>query len=211
MTGTLYIVSAPSGAGKTSLVDALVRTMPDLKVSVSHTTRPKRPGEIEGTHYHFVDAAIFERMAAAGDFLEHARVFGNLYGTSREQVLRNLEAGTDVILEIDWQGGRQVRQAFADSVSIFILPPSRDELERRLRGRNQDSDSVIAKRMQEAVNEMSHFREYDYLVVNDTFDDALTDLKAIVRARRLRCSVQIERLGRRVNELLAEGNEGLAR
>jgi guanylate kinase len=205
MTGTLYIVSAPSGAGKTSLVDALVRTMHDLKVSVSHTTRPQRPGEIDGTHYHFVDAATFERMAQAGDFLEHACVFGNLYATSRAQVLGNLAAGTDVILEIDWQGGRQVREAIPDSISIFILPPSRDELERRLRGRNQDSDRVIAERMQEAVREMSHFREYDYLVVNDTFDDALTDLKSIVRARRLRCSAQAERLGRRVNELLAEG------
>lgn len=205
MTGTLYIISAPSGAGKTSLVDALVRTMHDLKVSVSHTTRPSRPGEIDGTHYHFVDTATFQRMADAGDFLEHACVFGNLYGTSRSQVLSDLKAGTDVILEIDWQGGQQVRRAFEDCVSIFILPPSRDELERRLRSRNQDSDEVIAKRMREAVSEMSHFREYDYLVVNDTFDDALTDLKAIVRARRLRCSAQTAKLGRRVNELLAEG------
>lgn len=202
MIGTLYIISAPSGAGKTSLVDALVRTMHDLKVSVSHTTRPKRPGEIDGTHYHFVNHATFQRMVDAGEFLEHACVFGNLYGTSRVQVLDSLAAGIDVILEIDWQGGRQVREAIADCVSIFILPPSRDELERRLRGRNQDSDKVIAKRMQEAVGEMSHFREYDYLVVNDTFDDALTDLKAIVRARRLRCEVQVERLGRQVNDLL---------
>lgn len=205
MTGTLYIVSAPSGAGKTTLVDALVRTMPGLRVSVSHTTRPQRPGEIDGVHYHFVDTETFERMVAAGEFLEHARVFGNLYGTSRAQVEEMLAAGIDVILEIDWQGGRQVRQALPDSISIFILPPSRDELERRLRSRNQDSDSVIAQRMQEAVNEMSRFREYDYLIVNDTFDDALTDLKAIVRVRRLRCSVQAERLGRRMSELLGEG------
>jgi len=204
MTGTLYIVSAPSGAGKTSLVDALVRSLHDLKVSVSHTTRPQRPGEIDGTHYHFVDTATFERMVQAGEFLEYARVFDNLYGTSRMQVLDNLAAGTDVILEIDWQGGRQVREAVADCVSIFILPPSRGELERRLRGRNQDSNGVIAMRMQEAVREMSHFREYDYVLVNDTFDDALADLKAIVRARRLRCSAQAERLGRRVKELLAE-------
>lgn len=206
MTGTLYIVSAPSGAGKTTLVDALVRTMPGLRVSVSHTTRPQRPGEVDGVHYHFVDTETFERMVAAGEFLEHARVFGNLYGTSRAQVEEMLAAGIDVILEIDWQGGRQVRQALPDSISIFILPPSRDELERRLRSRNQDSDSVIAQRMQEAVNEMSRFREYDYLIVNDTFDDALTDLKAIVRVRRLRCSVQAERLGRRMNELLGEGS-----
>lgn len=204
MTGTLYIVSAPSGAGKTTLVDALVRTMPDLRVSVSHTTRPQRPGEVDGVHYHFVNTETFERMVAAGEFLEHARVFGNLYGTSRTQVEEMLAAGTDVVLEIDWQGGRQVRQAMPDSISIFILPPSRDELERRLRSRNQDSDSVIAQRMQEAVNEMSRFREYDYLIVNDTFDDALTDLKAIVRVRRLRCSVQAARLGRRMRELLGE-------
>ena len=204
MTGTLYIVSAPSGAGKTTLVDALVRTMPDLRVSVSHTTRPQWPGEVDGVHYHFVDTETFERMVAAGEFLEHARVFGNLYGTSRTQVEEMLAAGTDVVLEIDWQGGRQVRQAMPDSISIFILPPSRDELERRLRSRNQDSDSVIAQRMQEAVNEMSRFREYDYLIVNDTFDDALTDLKAIVRVRRLRCSVQAARLGRRMRELLGE-------
>ena len=204
MTGTLYIVSAPSGAGKTTLVDALVRTMPHLRVSVSHTTRPQRPGEVDGVHYHFVDTETFERMVAAGEFLEHARVFGNLYGTSRTQVEEMLAAGTDVVLEIDWQGGRQGRQAMPDSISIFILPPSRDELERRLRSRNQDSDSVIAQRMQEAVNEMSRFREYDYLIVNDTFDDALTDLKAIVRVRRLRCSVQAARLGRRMRELLGE-------
>lgn len=205
MTGTLYIISAPSGAGKTSLVDALMRSQRDLKVAVSHTTRPQRPGELDGTHYHFVDVASFQHMVAAGEFLEHAQVFGNYYGTSRAQVVDSLAAGTDVILEIDWQGGRQVREAMQDCVSIFILPPSRGELERRLRGRNQDSNGVIAQRMQEAVKEMSRFREYDYVLVNDTFDDALADLKAIVRARRLRCSAQIKRLGRRVSELLAEG------
>lgn len=204
MTGTLYIVSAPSGAGKTSLVDALVRSLPDLKVSVSHTTRPRRPGEIDGVHYHFIDVDTFQRMVAAGEFLEHAKVFGNYYGTSRSQVLESLAAGTDVILEIDWQGGRQVRAAIEDCVSIFILPPSRAELERRLRGRKQDSNGVIAQRMREAVKEMSLFREYDYVLVNDSFDEALADLQAIVRARRLRCSVQIERLGRQVQELLAE-------
>lgn len=206
MTGTLYIISAPSGAGKTSLVDALVRSQSDLKVSVSHTTRPRRPGEIDGTHYHFVDVATFQHMVATGEFLEHAEVFGNYYGTSRAQVLASLDAGTDVILEIDWQGGRQVRASVEECVSIFILPPSRGELERRLRGRNQDSNGVIARRMQEAVKEMSHFREYDYVLVNDTFDDALADLRAIMRARRLRCSVQAQRLGRRVQELLAEGD-----
>lgn len=206
MTGTLYIISAPSGAGKTSLVDALMRSQRNLKVSVSHTTRPQRPGELDGTHYHFVDVPSFQHMVAAGEFLEYAKVFDHYYGTSRTQVVDSLALGTDVILEIDWQGGRQVRESIQDSVSIFILPPSRDELERRLRSRNQDSDEVIERRMQEAVREMSRFREYDYVLVNDTFADALADLKAIVRARRLRCSAQIKRLGRRVNELLAEGN-----
>lgn len=205
MSGTLYIISAPSGAGKTSLVDALMRSQRNLKVAVSHTTRPQRPGELDGTHYHFVDVSSFQHMVAAGEFLEYAQVFDHYYGTSRAQVMDNLALGTDVILEIDWQGGRQVRASVPDCVSIFILPPSRDELERRLRGRNQDSDEVIARRMQEAVREMSRFREYDYVLVNDTFADALADLKAIVRARRLRCSAQVKRLGRRVNELLAEG------
>ena len=202
MTGTLYIISAPSGAGKTSLVDALVNRVPNLKVSVSHTTRQMRPGEQEGAHYHFVDPSRFEAMAAAGDFLEHASVFGNFYGTGRAQVMQALSADIDVILEIDWQGGRQVRRALPESVSIFILPPSREELERRLRGRNQDSDSVIAKRMQEAVSEMSHHAEYDYLVVNDAFDEALADLIAIVRARRLRAAAQVKRLASSIEELL---------
>jgi len=202
MSGTLYIISAPSGAGKTSLVDALVKAVPDLRVSVSHTTRAKRPGEEDGLHYHFVDTARFEAMVAENAFLEHACVFGNLYGTGREQVVRSLEADIDVILEIDWQGARQVRQAMPEAVSVFILPPSRDELERRLRGRNQDSDSVIAKRMQEAVSEMSHYHEYDYLIVNEVFEHALADLHSLVRARRLRREAQAKRLAQRIGDLL---------
>ena len=202
MSGTLYIISAPSGAGKTSLVDALVRAVPDLRVSVSHTTRAMRPGEVDGVHYHFVDQERFAAMVAEGAFLEHARVFGNLYGTSRDQVLRSLEADIDVILEIDWQGARQVRRAMPDAVSVFVLPPSREELERRLRGRNQDSDEVIARRMQEAVNEMSHFDEYDYLIVNEVFEPALADLHALVRARRLRREAQVKRLKQRIDDLL---------
>ncbi len=202
MSGTLYIISAPSGAGKTSLVDALVRAVPDLRVSVSHTTRAMRPGEVDGVHYHFVDQERFAAMVAEGAFLEHARVFGNLYGTSRDQVLRSLEADIDVILEIDWQGARQVRRAMPDAVSVFVLPPSREELERRLRGRNQDSDEVIARRMQEAVNEMSHFDEYDYLIVNEVFEHALADLHALVRARRLRREAQVKRLKQRIDDLL---------
>jgi guanylate kinase len=202
MTGTLYIISAPSGAGKTSLVDALIKRVANLKVSISHTTRSMRPGESEGEHYHFIDKPRFEAMVQEGAFLEHARVFGNLYGTGRDHVLQALQNDTDVILEIDWQGAQQVRVAMPESVSIFILPPSREELERRLRGRNQDSDEVIAQRTQEAVQEMAHHREYDYLVINDAFDEALADLIAIVRARRLRCSVQALRLAPVIEELL---------
>jgi guanylate kinase len=205
MTGTLYIISAPSGAGKTSLVSALVESTDRLCVSVSHTTRARRPGEEEGRHYHFVDAAQFEAMVAEQAFLEHACVFGNFYGTSRSAVDAQLARGIDVILEIDWQGARQVRAAVADAVSVFILPPSRDELEVRLRGRGQDSDAVIARRMREAVSEMSHFGEYDYLVVNDDFAHALADLQALVRSRRLRCAAQSQRMERVLDELLGRG------
>ncbi len=203
MSGTLYIISAPSGAGKTSLVSALLESTEQLAVSVSHTTRAPRPGEIDGVHYWFVDPAAFERMVAAEAFLEHACVFGNFYGTSRVAVEEKLAAGQDVILEIDWQGARQVRDAMPDCVSIFILPPSRAALEARLRGRGQDSDDVIASRMLEAVSEMSHYREYDYLVVNDDFEHALADLKAIIRARRLRCGAQSQRMKEVLRELLA--------
>ncbi len=203
MTGTLYIISAPSGAGKTSLVRQLVATVPNMQVSVSHTTRPSRPGEVEGRDYHFIDKARFEALAAEGAFLEHACVFGNFYGTARSQVVEKLTAGDDVILEIDWQGARQVLAAMPDSVSVFILPPSQAELERRLRDRKQDSDEVIERRMQEAVSEMSHYAEYDYLIVNDDFDGALADLCAIVRARRLRRETQAGRLADVLEALLA--------
>lgn len=202
MTGTLYIVSAPSGAGKTSLVNELLAAMDQLAVSVSHTTRAPRPGESSGVHYWFVSQDEFQRMAAADEFLEHACVFGNFYGTSREAVQRELQAGRDVILEIDWQGARQIRDAMPDCVSVFIVPPSRADLERRLRQRGQDSDEVIARRMREAASEMSHFREYDYLVVNDDFDRALGDLRAIVKARRLRCSAQSQRIQPILGDLL---------
>lgn len=204
MTGTLYIVSAPSGAGKTSLVNALVAALPALEISVSHTTRARRPSEIDGQHYHFLEAVEFERMVAANAFLEHASVFGNHYGTARAQVEAKLAAGVDVILEIDWQGARQVYNAMPDCVSVFVLPPSRAELERRLRDRNTDSDEVIARRMAQAVSEMSHYHEYDYLIVNDVFDQALADLKAVVRARRLRREAQREVLAGALVELLKE-------
>ncbi len=203
MSGTLYIISAPSGAGKTSLVNALVEQVPGMEISVSHTTRQRRPGEQEGMHYHFVAMEEFRAMARRGEFLEFAEVFGNCYGTARAPVEAQLRTGTDVILEIDWQGAQQVRQAMPEAVSIFILPPSQAELERRLRARGQDSDAVIARRMEEAVNEMSHYPEYDYLVINETFDEALYELVAIVQARRLRYAARKEQLQDILQELLS--------
>ncbi len=204
MPGTLFIVSAPSGAGKTSLVKALVERDPRVVLSVSHTTRPPRPGERDGVDYHFVDSATFERMVAEGAFLEHAEVFGNRYGTARATVERELAADRDVILEIDWQGARQVRAAMPEAVSVFILPPSREALEARLRGRGQDDETVIARRMARAVDEMSHYDEYDYLVVNDVFETALEDLLAIVRATRLRRPAQAARHAELLRRLLGE-------
>lgn len=183
--GTLYVVSAPSGAGKTSLVQALADGDAGVVVSVSYTTRAPREGEIDGVDYHFIDTAAFEAMLRENAFLEHARVFGNYYGTAREWVRGELDAGRDVVLEIDWQGARQIRAAWP-CVSVFVLPPSRAALAARLRARAQDGDAVIAERMSRAFDEMSHHDEFDYLVVNEEFDHALGDLRAIVRARRLR-------------------------
>ncbi len=183
--GRLYIVSAPSGAGKTSLVQALVATHPDIALSVSYTTRPMRAGEREGIDYHFVDPVSFEAMVERAAFLEHARVFDHRYGTSKEWVAARLARGMDVILEIDWQGARQVRAAEKNCAGIFILPPSCEVLEERLHGRGNDPESVIRRRMRDAVAELSHYAEYDYLIVNDAFDRALADLEAIVRADRL--------------------------
>lgn len=178
--GRLFVISAPSGAGKTSLVKALVAGHPDIVFSISYTTRPMRPGEVSGQDYIFVDREEFEERAAAGEFLEHARVFDNYYGTHRARVEDQLAHGRNVVLEIDWQGARQVREAKPDCVSIFILPPSRAELERRLRGRGTDSEAVIQRRLREAEADMSHWREFDYVVVNDDFEQALARLKAIV-------------------------------
>jgi guanylate kinase len=188
--GTLYIISAPSGAGKTSLVRALVEQMQGVEVSVSHTTRAMRPGEKDGVDYHFVDDQGFLDMAGRAEFLEHARVFDNYYGTSQSAIEERLRAGVDVILEIDWQGAEQVRRLMPDSKSIFILPPSKATLEERLRGRGQDSEEVISRRMKDAVNEMSHFPEFDYLVINDDFELALSELKSILVADRLRMARQ---------------------
>ncbi len=201
--GTLYIVSAPSGAGKTSLVTALVAKTDDIRVSVSYTTRPMRTGEEEGVNYNFVDVATFEKMIAEERFLEHANVFGHYYGTSKTWVEQELAQGVDVILEIDWQGGEQVRPKMADAVGVFILPPSRDELERRLRGRGQDADDVIARRLSEAVTEMRQYVNYDYVVINDDFDTALADIQAIVRARRQRRVAQDVRQFEAIKELIA--------
>jgi len=183
--GTLYIISAPSGAGKTSLVKALVEQLEGVEVSVSHTTRSMRPGETNGVDYHFVGEEQFLAMVGQAEFLEHAKVFDNYYGTAQSAVDQRLEAGADVILEIDWQGAAQVRRLMPLSRSIFILPPSRATLEERLRGRGQDSDEVIARRMKDAVSEMSHFPEFDYLVINDDFEVALSELKAILVANRM--------------------------
>ncbi len=204
--GTLYIVSAPSGAGKSSLIQALLKTQPayDTRVSISHTTRDKRPGENHAEHYYFVSNTEFETMIKAGDFLEYAEVFGNYYGTSHETIQKQLSQGIDVFLDIDWQGARQIREKMPTARSIFILPPSKDELKRRLQGRGQDSDEVIAKRMTKAVAEMSHYTEYDYLIVNDEFDTALNDLKAIIRAERLRLTRQKQRHDALVSKLLAD-------
>ena len=184
-TGTLYTVSAPSGAGKTSLVNALLERSPSLQVSVSHTTRAQRPGEEDGVNYHFVDEAQFLGMLEEAAFLEHARVFGNLYGTSQAWVEAQLAAGTDVILEIDWQGAAQVKRLLPATCGIFILPPSREALQQRLTGRGQDGPAVIASRLAEAVEEMSHYVQSDYLVVNTDFEQALLELEAIVVCQRL--------------------------
>ena len=176
----LYVIAAPSGAGKTSLVKALRAARANLAVSVSHTTRRQRPTEVDGRDYHFIDVPRFEQMVAAGAFLEHARVFDNYYGTGRGQLEAQLAAGRDVVLEIDWQGARQVRAALPGCVSIFILPPSRAALEQRLKGRGTDTPEVIARRLADAVADMSHWREFDYVVVNDRFEQAVAELAAIL-------------------------------
>ncbi|MDM3870532.1 guanylate kinase [Porticoccus sp. W117] len=200
--GTLYTVSAPSGAGKTSLVAALLERCQQLQVSISHTTRTMRPGEQDGVNYHFVSHEQFTAMLAQNAFLEHAEVFGNYYGTSQQWVEDTLSAGADVILEIDWQGAQQVRRLMPDTVGIFILPPSREALRQRLTGRGQDDESVIAKRMAEADSEMSHYPEADYLVINDQFDTALEQLHAIIECQRLQLSQQQARHGELLAKLL---------
>ncbi|NRA54431.1 MAG: guanylate kinase [Gammaproteobacteria bacterium] len=204
-TGTLYIVSAPSGAGKSSLISALLDQSNDqLQVSVSHTTRNPRPGEIDGQHYHFVSVEKFKLLIDDGVFFEWAEVFGNYYGTSRTVIEQQLQRGIDVFLDIDWQGARQVKQLMPQAQGIFILPPSQPELERRLIGRGQDSDEIIAARMSKAVSEMSHFNEYEFLIVNDNFEQALVDFNAIIKANRLKESPQAIKHCDMLKELLAE-------
>lgn len=201
-TGTLYTVSAPSGAGKTSLVNALIARCNQLRVSVSHTTRPQRPGEQDGVNYHFVGETAFLDMLEQAAFLEHARVFGNLYGTSQAWVEEQLAAGTDVILEIDWQGAEQVKRLLPATRAIFILPPSRQALEQRLTGRGQDDPDIIASRMAQAVEEMSHYIQSDFLVVNNDFEQALAELEAIVVCQRLQTTRQQEVLTDLLRDLL---------
>jgi len=203
-TGTLYIVSAPSGAGKTSLVKALVDAQPQVRVSVSHTTRTMRPGEVDGVNYHFVSREDFLARLERNEFLEHAEVFGNLYGTSQRWLEDTLAEGFDLILEIDWQGAQQVRRLMPQAKSIFILPPTQEALRQRLNNRGQDSDEIIDKRMREAVSEMSHYVEYDYLVINDDFAHALIDLQSIFRANQLIQKTQQQRHARLLGELLAQ-------
>jgi guanylate kinase len=203
MSGSLFVVAAASGTGKTSLVRALVDAVDEVGVSISHTTRPMRPGEVHGVNYHFTEREEFVRLIGEGAFLEHAEVFGNLYGTSKDWVVGELQQDRDVILEIDWQGAAQVRRLLPEAVSIFILPPSLEALSARLNHRGQDSDEVIAHRLREAQGDISHYAEFDYLVVNDDFNAALADLRAIVRSCRLSYRSQSVRQQALLQRLLA--------
>ncbi|HEX5056701.1 MAG TPA: guanylate kinase [Gammaproteobacteria bacterium] len=203
-TGVLFTISAPSGAGKTSLVKALVQRNPSIRISVSHTTRAKRPGEVDGQDYFFVSKDEFIKRVNAGGFLEHAEVFGNYYGTSQRAVDDLLRQGQDVILEIDWQGASQVRRLRPGVVSVFILPPSRTVLEQRLRDRGQDSEAVIARRLAAAREEISHYGESDYLIINEDFEQALQELETVVRSQRLRREYQQTRFMDLIRQLLSQ-------
>ncbi len=202
-TANLFVIAAPSGAGKTSLVKALIENTEHICVSISHTTRPIRPGEIDGINYHFVSQTQFLQMVAHNQFLEHAQVFDNYYGTSQQWVVQQLKKGVDVVLEIDWQGALQVRKLKPDCIGIFILPPSRAELEQRLRQRGQDNDTVIARRMEQAIDELTHYVEFDYLVVNQNFNTALYDLQSIVHSHRLTHRIQAVKQENLLKSLLA--------
>jgi len=201
--GTLYTISAPSGAGKTSLVKALLEQDDNAQVSVSHTTRAMRPGEVDGHDYHFVDKTRFDDMLNKGEFLEHAQVFNNFYGTSQRWVEHTLSQGKDVILEIDWQGATQIRQLMPKTEGIFILPPSRACLEERLRGRGQDNDTIIEQRMQEAKSEISHYVDAQWIIINDNFEHALSELKSILVAQRLKAPLQQQKYASLLSDLLS--------
>ncbi len=204
MRGTLYIVAAPSGAGKSSIVNAVLARDPQISLSISFTSRQPRPGERHAEHYNFVSAEEFQRMIDAGDFFEHARVHNDWKGTARQSVEPQLSAGQDVLLEIDWQGARQVRAKVPDAVSVFILPPSRAALEDRMRKRAQDSETVIRQRLAAAREEMSHYGEFDYVIVNDVFERAVDEMHAIFAASRLRRDRQVARHGKLISALLAD-------
>jgi guanylate kinase len=200
--GNLFVVAAPSGAGKTSLVKAVVESMQNITVSISHTTRPMRPGEVHGTNYYFIDKTSFQQMIAHQDFLEHAVIFDNLYGTSKSWVAETLAKGIDVILEIDWQGQQQIKALFPQSISLFILPPSFSALKERLIKRNQDLPEIIEKRLADARDTISHLPEFDYLIINDDFATALADLKTIIEACRLLERRQSRKYGELINGFL---------
>lgn len=202
--GQLFVISAPSGAGKTSLIKALRERRPELSLSVSHTTRPRRDGENNGEHYHFIDISQFETMLAQQAFAEHAKVFGNYYGTSKAVIQEELEQGRDLILEIDWQGAAQVKELFPEAIFVFILPPSTAELEARLRNRGSDNDEVVARRLAEARREMQQCYWYDYLVINDVFDQALDELDALFTAAMLETDRQRARHPELITDLLGE-------
>jgi len=202
MAGTLYIVAAPSGAGKTSLTRALLERDPNMMLSVSYTSRAPRPNEVDGVHYHFVSRAAFESMVARGEFFEHAVVHGDLKGTSRKVVEDTLARGRDVLLEIDWQGARIVRAQMPDAVSIFILPPSRAELERRLRARASDNEATIQRRLADARQDLEHATEFDYWLINEDFATALDELSEIVKARREGCAIARPRPAQLLQDLL---------
>ena len=193
MNGLLFIISSPSGGGKTSLVRALLEAEPEVRLSVSYTTRDARPGEVDGRDYHFVTPPVFERMLEAGEFLESAVIYGNRYGTSQKWIERERAEGHDVLLEIDWQGAQQVRRLLRQVVTIFILPPSPEVLESRLRGRGQDSEEVVTRRLAAARHEIAHVSEYEYVIINDDFNRAAQDLRSIIRAERLKLARQLAR------------------
>ena len=204
MRGTLYIVAAPSGAGKSSIVNAVLARDPNICLSISFTSRKPRPGERHAAHYHFVSREEFEGMVAAGDFFEHALVHGDWKGSARQSVEPQLASGKDVLLEIDWQGARQVREKVPDAVSVFILPPSRQALEQRMRNRGQDSEEVIAQRLAAAREEMSHYGEFDFVIVNEDFETAVTEMCSIFIASRVRKDQQVARHSRLITALLAD-------